>query len=323
MDCRFVAQLWRESKRGHTINGHAAKQDLTWPDEEEDTYDPDLYGPPPEAVHQRIFPLRALVSSGIPCILWGEDAEAFQHGVTVRLFDLNILVPDHLVDAAAKVPVIQTQCPQYQPTTEIGVEYDYYGDGPLKATMQSLFPKAIHLRHALVGDNKLYWQYLDDENPHHIILLPQSYFGLDVASPEDFLPLDLPLYDTLNAGIVVPKYHTFLEGLVEWIMLPPTDLTPATKCERMLDELIDVHLEPRLEDDDPDPNGFRGKKPGVPLTIETEILGELQTKRAIWWFSSLFHNSKPVRMEEIVEYKRQERLHESHRSVRTSTVSNL
>ncbi|THH28869.1 hypothetical protein EUX98_g5318 [Antrodiella citrinella] len=104
---------------------------------------------------------------------------------SVRLFDLNILVLDHLVDAAAKA--IQTQFPQYQPTTEIGAEYDYYGDMP------SLFPKTIRLRHALVANNELYWQHLsvDDAKPHHIILLPQSYFALDVTSTENFLPLDL------------------------------------------------------------------------------------------------------------------------------------
>ncbi|TFK91312.1 hypothetical protein K466DRAFT_596229 [Polyporus arcularius HHB13444] len=59
--------------------------------------------------------------------------------------------------------------------------------------------------------------------PAFIILIPQSYYGLDVRAKEQFQSLVPPL-DASNAGILVPKYHTFLEGLVHYGLHPPFGL---------------------------------------------------------------------------------------------------
>ena len=56
--------------------------------------------------------------------------------------------------------------------------------------------------------------------PGRILLLPQSYYALDVRDKHRFQSLVPPL-PLSNADILVPKFHTFLEGLVHFIMNPP------------------------------------------------------------------------------------------------------
>ncbi|KAI0367320.1 hypothetical protein BV20DRAFT_970741 [Pilatotrama ljubarskyi] len=84
----------------------------------------------------------------------------------------------------------------------------------------SPFPHAIRLRHLDIQEEDPYKLELI---PGYILLLPQSYFGLDVRQKDRFRSLVPPLPPS-NAGILVPKCHTFFEGLVHFIMNPPTGL---------------------------------------------------------------------------------------------------
>lgn len=56
--------------------------------------------------------------------------------------------------------------------------------------------------------------------PRYFLLFPQSYFGLDVRSKQRFQSLVPPLNPS-NTDILVPKFHTFLEGLVAFNLNPP------------------------------------------------------------------------------------------------------
>ncbi|KAH9896428.1 hypothetical protein C8Q73DRAFT_821258 [Cubamyces lactineus] len=59
--------------------------------------------------------------------------------------------------------------------------------------------------------------------PGFINLRPQSHFGLGLRD-EDRLRSIVPPLDPSNAKILVPKYHTFLEGHIHFVTNPPTRL---------------------------------------------------------------------------------------------------
>ncbi|THH27730.1 hypothetical protein EUX98_g6455 [Antrodiella citrinella] len=222
--------------------------------------------PPSEYQHERVVVLRKLISCGIPSILWGEDAEefAFNCNVSAARLDQHILVPDDRLYTA--VACIREHFPQYYPTTDFNPDYAEIDWRPLAGI--NPLPCAVRLKHS-------------------------SYYGLDVRESDQFQPLDLePPFDALNAGILVPKYGTFIEGLVEIYMSPPTGSDPAhgqgaTKHRTMLDELFDCRIQGPDHDYEPDPNGWRGKEPDVLLPIEKEIIGELRTEKEIWFMTHL------------------------------------
>ncbi|RXW25558.1 hypothetical protein EST38_g351 [Candolleomyces aberdarensis] len=62
---------------------------------------------PPEDQHERLFSLRDSTAQGIPCILWGEDALHFAHGVPVSSYLQTILVPDDVLEEAATILLIK------------------------------------------------------------------------------------------------------------------------------------------------------------------------------------------------------------------------
>ncbi len=239
------------------------------------------YMPPhPQEQHQRLVALRWLTSCDIQCILWGEDALNYVHRVPTCLFDQQILVPDALLESASAVLcekgyVIVPFTPQY-------------ADFPDRREGRSptAFPRGILLKHLDVPDdhdpNKL------ESFPTYILLLPQSYFGLDVRSKERFQSLVPPL-DPSNGGILVPKYHTFLEGLVAFNINPPIPLASPHDKQRMVhDQYIGYLLRYRVqyEDDDDTPLGEL-------LPEERVILGELRTDEAIWYITKYMVGKPP------------------------------
>ena len=170
------------------------------------------YEPPhPEEQHQRLVALRLLTSRSIPCILWAEDALNYVHSVPTMLFDQQVLVPDDLLESASSALVKGPHS-----AVPFTPEYADYSD---ESGTDSSFPRGI--LHLLDPPHYNSNEYASQ--PLYVLLLPQSYFGLDVRSKERFQSLVPPLPPS-NAGILAPKYHTFLEGLVAFNMHPPIPL---------------------------------------------------------------------------------------------------
>ncbi|KAG6867512.1 hypothetical protein C0995_004843, partial [Termitomyces sp. Mi166 len=145
--------------------------------------------------------------------------------------------------------------------------------GPLFGT--SPYPKGIRLKHRDVPEEE---PYKLEPLPTWILLLPQSYFGLSVDSTERFQSLELgPYLSPLNAGVLVPKYHTFLEGLIRFMMDPPTGLDVLHTCSSMKNKVFAEYLVTYRveysEDAELPPQGQL-------YPIEHEILEELQTDEA-------------------------------------------
>ncbi|KAH7887070.1 hypothetical protein F5I97DRAFT_1936618 [Phlebopus sp. FC_14] len=182
------------------------------------------YRPPPaDEQHKRLVALRRRTSRGIPCILWDEDALNYVHSVPTSLFDQKIIIEDELLELASSV-----------------LQED--GHRPVPFTCQYL--DLFQPRWKMCFSSR---RPPPDEEPHniyplpgYILLLPQSYFGLDVRSKERFWSMGPPL-DASNAGILVPKFNTFLEGLIavkykdDGNTPPPKELLPEERV--ILDDL--------------------------------------------------------------------------------------
>lgn len=249
------------------------------------------YVPPPAAEqHARLVALRRLTARGIPCILWGEDALNYVHWVPTSLFDQQILVPDHLLESASTI----LQEDKYFSISFTKRYVDWFGAHSNK----SMFPNGILLKHPDIPDDE---PYKLEPLPGHILLLPQSYYGLNVRSQERFQSMVPPL-DASNAGILVPKYHTFLEGLVAFMMHPPIDLTtPHYRGWSFHSVYIDYLIRYRVKyEGDP-----RDPPPPKLLPEERAILGELQTEEARWMLGLQLGERVIVNVEKIQEYKSQ------------------
>lgn len=119
---------------------------------------------------------------------------------------------------------------------------------------------------------------------------------MDVRSQVRFQPLNLPpLYDAENADILVPKYHTLGEGLIEMMTNPPTDLYRIQEGSGiqhylLLREVLDTRIQPPENEWD---DGWSEKQEGKLLSVEQDILKELQTEKATWCISVYFKTGRP------------------------------
>ncbi|KAI1791232.1 hypothetical protein LXA43DRAFT_1094832 [Ganoderma leucocontextum] len=246
--------------------------------------------PSPKEQHQRLVALRELTSRGIPCILWGEDALNYVHRVPTYLFDQQILVPDELLESASSV----LREGRYV-TVPFTPPYTDYRGG---TGGDSAFPGGILLKHPDVPDDDPDKPELEPL-PAYILLLPQSYFGLDVRSEERFQSLVPPL-DSDNADILVPKHHTFLEGLVAFNVSPPIPLhTPHARQRVRHDIFIGYLLRYRVKYED-DPDGLV-PPPEELHPEERVILSELQTEEARWYIR-MYMSGRAPGFDELREY---------------------
>ncbi|KAF9484775.1 hypothetical protein BDN70DRAFT_872021 [Pholiota conissans] len=216
-------------------------------------------------LQQRIAPLKKLVDRGIPCILWGDDALKFAHNVTPICYsDLHILVPDTLLDSAGATLVDDGT---YDRTTIPSEKYvELFGE--LNAG-EYAFPRSVRLVHRTVPCR---WAEYS-EVPRHILLVPESYYGFEVQSHigefKSFCPpLDLAAY----RDVLVPEFHTMLEGLVHFSMYPPTG---HEHCLFSDNEFITGLLEARM----------RGRKREE---VQQEIMDEIETEDCAWFMQSRF-----------------------------------
>ncbi|OJT05963.1 hypothetical protein TRAPUB_3150 [Trametes pubescens] len=252
------------------------------------------YLPPgPEEQHDRLVALRKLTTRGIPCIMWAEDALCYVYRVATALFDQQILVPDELLETASAI----LQEGRYVPTVPA---WDYAEIRPPNEGA-SPFPTSIRLRHLDIPDHD---PYKLAPLPGYILLLPMSYFALDVRDKARFQSLVPPL-DPANSDILVPKYHTFLEGLVHFIMNPPTGLLdnprPHVMGKSKHDVFIGYLTSWRV---------FYDYDVALPLhellPEEQKILDELQTEEARWYMHHTFYKRRAVTFKDMKEYKLQQ-----------------
>lgn len=253
------------------------------------------YCPPgPEEQHQRLVALRQLTSRGIPCIMWAEDALCYVYRVATALFDQQILVPDELLETAAAI----LQEGRYVPTVPAW-DYAEIRSGPNEGS--SPFPTSIRLRHLDIPDHE---PYKLEPLPGYILLLPMSYFALDVRDKARFQSLVPPLHPS-NSDILVPKYHTFLEGLVHFIMNPPTGMLDSPRPHAMGKSKHDVFIgyltSWRVFYDYDAPLPLHELLPE-----EQKILDELQTEESRWYMHHVIFERRNVNFADIKEYKLQQ-----------------
>ncbi|KAH0585822.1 hypothetical protein J132_05068 [Termitomyces sp. J132] len=165
------------------------------------------------------------------------------------------------------------------------------------------FPQGIRLKHRDVPEDH---PYKLEPIPTWILLLPQSYFGLSVGSTERFQTLELgPSLSPLNAGILVPKYHTFLEGLVRFMMYQPTgDDVPHARGVLRHSVFFEYLLTYRVE------YGENEKLPplGQMYPAEHQILEELKTEDARWYIEYLFRKRESPSFDEILEFRAKDKI---------------
>ncbi|KAG6828225.1 hypothetical protein H0H92_008758 [Tricholoma furcatifolium] len=192
---------------------------------------------------------------------------SFGHRVVTGYNELQIIVPDDLLETASNI----LQEGRYTPVPH-GEQYLEYPQHPREGT--SPFPLAINLWHRDIPNDD---PYRLEPIPDFILLFPQSYFGLDVNSTERFQFLDAGVaeLDPLNARILVPKYHTFLEGLVHFVVDPPLGLEePHRKGRVESDQFLNRLLTTRMKDD------VYAADSVFVTRRRREILEELQTEDA-------------------------------------------
>lgn len=244
----------------------------------------DAPAPPLQEQHKRLVALRHLISRDIPCILWGEDALSFAHNVPTALFDQKILLPDELLHKASNV----LQEGRYVPAHPAR---DYIErNGPRKG--ENPFPAGIRLQHLDIPENDP-WKL--EPLPGFILLLPQSYFGLDVQSIQRFQSLSADI-EPSNSKILIPKYNTFLECLVHFHIYPPAGLeVPHFRGYAKIGIFISYLIQYRIKEDRDSPNEQRT------LTVIEEIIGELETEEARWYFDRYLRHCEAPSWEDMAE----------------------
>ncbi|KAF8643059.1 hypothetical protein AX16_009227 [Volvariella volvacea WC 439] len=242
---------------------------------------------PPNTQHDRLVALRHLIKAGIPCILWGEDALRFAHNVPTYLFDQHILVPD---DAMPEASSIVEGLGKYEkaPFTEFYLEFPE-GSHPGAPA----YPGGIFFTHSDIPQSDRYKLY---PTPRNILLIPQSYYDMNILSTSRFQTLhELTPFDPLNEKILIPKYHTFLEGLVHATMYPPTGYLHYALQDRH-NTYISYLLLYRIQ-----PPEARTRS-GPLLPVEKEILSEIQTEDCLWYMTESVLGRKVISYKAIAKY---------------------
>jgi len=188
------------------------------------------FPPPAEELTSRLLAAAVLTQTGIPCVVWGEEALGWIHRVPTHIFyTLHLLVPEGQLEKAS-----QTLCnllPEYAVTDP----RSDYTDGWLimsgekeKFQAQGRFPNASPLSRRLVHTG------LDSEKeekqtqnsrrqthiPEYIILTPDSFFHLDAtgSTSTSLVALPEPIPPSLNVRF--PALPTMYDSLLSTIHAP-------------------------------------------------------------------------------------------------------
>ena len=148
--------------------------------------------PPAEELTSRLLAASVLTQTGIPCVVWGEEALAWIHRVPTHIFyTLHLLVPESQLEKASQT--LSSLLPEYAVTDP---RSDYAGGWPLmpgekeKFQEQGRFPHASPLSRRLVHtgldsekeaqqtQNARRQTHIPEYYPHTRFLLPLGRHGL-------------------------------------------------------------------------------------------------------------------------------------------------
>lgn len=177
-------------------------------------YDSSPSGPAEQEA--RLRPLIPLLRAGIPFVVIAEDALSIVHRVPTCLFEMQLLVPDHLVSMAART--LCTDSP-YRISDSASPRWSKrilkerrWGPSAWNATFTV---PLVHISPETV--EKQYWW-----NPTHILIHPQSSFHFDVSNKTLTCHNPDPPSPDL-APILYPTLPAFLDMLIELQHHPPVD----------------------------------------------------------------------------------------------------
>jgi hypothetical protein len=156
-------------------------------------------------------------------------------------------------------------------------------------------PDAIRLKHTDIPDDHPYKLY---PLPQHILLLPQSYYGLDHRSEKRFQSLVPPLPPS-NREIQVPKWHTFMEGLAHATFWPPTGYFH-TRAHGLNMIFVEYLLLYRVEYNDDDQRHAEGPLHAEERKIVSEMTTEEGKAFLDWWLTK----RKFVNIDKVYEFHR-------------------
>ncbi|KAF5311073.1 hypothetical protein D9619_007888 [Psilocybe cf. subviscida] len=164
----------------------------------------------------RLRHLIPLLDAGIPFVVIAEDALSIVHRVPTSLFEMQILVPDHLVSIAARTlcahapyRIADSASPRWR---KFILEERRWGPSAWNTTFTV---PLVHISPDIV--EKQYWR-----NPTHILVHPQSSFHFDLLDKTRTYPNPDPPSSDL-ASILYPTLPAFLDMLIETVYHPPVD----------------------------------------------------------------------------------------------------
>ncbi|KAJ7929905.1 hypothetical protein B0H13DRAFT_1962429 [Mycena leptocephala] len=173
--------------------------------------------PTPAYITSRLRPATTLTDAHIPCIVWGEEALRWIHGVPTLLFNtLHLLVPENRLQEASHT--LSRLLPEYAAIdshTDDPPWWIYAKGEKERFQQQGRLPYASPLTIKLSHKN---WGSLPPTIiPEHILLTPDSFFHMSATNPKslvslpqwDGVPLPPSLYDLRFPALPV-MYDTLL-----------------------------------------------------------------------------------------------------------------
>ncbi|KAH6910825.1 hypothetical protein BKA70DRAFT_94474 [Coprinopsis sp. MPI-PUGE-AT-0042] len=220
---------------------------------------------------ERLAHLHPLVSNGIPCSLWGFDAACYLSTNTPDQVEQEIIVPDDTINDTCQILeqagyIFRPPCAEYLKGLE-------------EINVPNPFPNTLSFKHP---------SFLNDckgigAAPRDVKVHPQSYFGVDIRTEQENPNRFALLPAILDERILVPDYHTLLEGLVHYLMNPPSGgIVNIYTRGQMIDLILSVR---ELLGDQ-----------------EDQVLKRLTTDEAKWYFEILGKEGWPSQRD-ILEYK--------------------
>lgn len=146
-----------------------------------------------------------MLSSGIPFVIWGETALSFVHFVPTELFELEILVPDDLVQAAADH--LLREFPGFHVTDNRPPKFVGYPG--MKPILPSPIPNSVQLEWT---DSANYPEKL--AFPIQILIIAQSHVSFDVRDSSSTRSL-IPPFDESDSQIRFPTQGAFIDALAD------------------------------------------------------------------------------------------------------------
>jgi len=165
-----------------------------------------------EVQHRRLTAARAVAAANIPCVVWAEDALSLAFFVPTVLFNFQILVPDALVDEAARV--IEATLP-YRRT--FGAHSDWKEYGPFDHRETSFFSNSLCLKWTASSAADVRHE---DDDPEFVFIHPASHFSFDTHNPSRTMNLVPPLPQD-NRHVLFPTRVAMFDALIDTILDPP------------------------------------------------------------------------------------------------------